>query len=268
MKAELLIELESQPGKEEELQEFVRQIQQLNHEMTNEFDVEFGSCFLNQDDGKFTKRLASLIAAIGLSSGLVGITTLNVHAGGEQSTLKYTSIPQEEKQLIGKKTLSDQELSRKLFNAVNQNRSDEIEGLIMSGANVNYAASDNRVTPLILASQNGNTDIVRILLNHNANVNATKKTGTTALMWAAINNHGEVLDLLLDYGAKVDQADIDGNTALIFAAHKGHTEIVKNLLFRGSNPDHKGFKGKTAVQVASDANHIETIEAISTFLQR
>ena len=55
--------------------------------------------------------------------------------------------------------------------------------------------------------------------------------GITALMMASANGHTEVVKLLLDNGADVNVKNTDdGVTALFMASANGHTEIVKLLL--------------------------------------
>lgn len=51
-------------------------------------------------------------------------------------------------------------------------------------------------TPLTLASAKGRSDIVRLLLNAKADVNAADDNGKTALMLALENNHAEVAEFL------------------------------------------------------------------------
>lgn len=51
------------------------------------------------------------------------------------------------------------------------------------------------------AAQEGHLDLVKYLLENNANVHATTQTGDTALTYACENGHTDVADLLLQFGA-------------------------------------------------------------------
>ena len=53
----------------------------------------------------------------------------------------------------------------------------------------------------MMASQNGHLDVVRVLLDKGAEVNAKRIDGTTALMVASQNGHREVVRELLEKGA-------------------------------------------------------------------
>ncbi|MDR2046259.1 MAG: ankyrin repeat domain-containing protein [Rickettsiales bacterium] len=50
----------------------------------------------------------------------------------------------------------------------------------------------------------GNVDIAKVLLKHNADVNAKNNEGKTALYYAAKYNHQELVELLLAHGASHD----------------------------------------------------------------
>jgi uncharacterized protein len=92
------------------------------------------------------------------------------------------------------------------------------------------AADEDRRTSLSWAAENGHTEIVQILLNANANIEAASSFwGQTALSLAAENGHTEVVQLLLNAKANIEAADKDRRTSLSWAAENGHAEIVKLL---------------------------------------
>ncbi|WDK21587.1 hypothetical protein CGRA01v4_12877 [Colletotrichum graminicola] len=96
----------------------------------------------------------------------------------------------------------------------------------------------------------GLTATVRILLSDRPNVNATSDVRyCTALQAASIGGHREIVQLLLDAGANVDAIGGECNTALQAASIGGHREIVQLLLNAGANVSAK--LGSTALQAAS-----------------
>lgn len=95
---------------------------------------------------------------------------------------------------------------------------------------------DVDMTALCLASQRGNDDAVRELLDlPNISVNAVGMGGMSPLMWAAGGGHEGVAGMLLDH-PKIDVKAVDkeGMTALGWASYYGHVGAAKRLL---SHPD-------------------------------
>jgi ankyrin repeat protein len=80
-----------------------------------------------------------------------------------------------------------------------------------------------------VAASYDKTDIVKLLLNRGANIEAKGYRGKTALMEAALNGHAATVSLLLHRGAKINAIDNERNTALMWAARNGHQDIVQML---------------------------------------
>lgn len=85
-------------------------------------------------------------------------------------------------------------------------------------------------TPLMFAATGDNAAACEALLAAGADVNATDTgEGFTALMHAAAEGQLEVVKVLLQHNADRSRRDIDGDTAQSFAEKNGHTEVVKML---------------------------------------
>lgn len=94
------------------------------------------------------------------------------------------------------------------------------------------AESESR-TALHEAADNGDEDIVRLLLEHHANVNAPGcEWSDSPLYVAAKTGHEAIARLLLDYGANVNASEC---CPLDVAASGGYEAIVRLLLDRGAN---------------------------------
>src|SRR4029077_15435678 len=84
---------------------------------------------------------------------------------------------------------------------------------------------------LIYAANNGNKEIVQLLLHAKANSDIKNNYGNTALIKAASWRHEEIVQLLLDANAEIDIKNNDNKSALDIAHAKGFhdiAEIIKN----------------------------------------
>lgn len=103
--------------------------------------------------------------------------------------------------------------------------------LELSPALARYSTFGGLNSPLHFAAAKGHLDIVTLLLEKSADVNARNYCGQTALMHACRHGHWEVVQMLLLFRCNVTRADyLSGRTALHFAAHDGLVRCVRLLL--------------------------------------
>jgi hypothetical protein len=112
-----------------------------------------------------------------------------------------------------------------------------------------------RNTPLIDAADNGNVEVVQVLLESGANLEGANEIQRTALHKSASKGHLEVCRLLLASGAKVDPLDWWKETPLHYAARNGHLTVLKLLVGMGADVTMKNEEGQTAGDIARKAGH-------------
>ena len=139
-------------------------------------------------------------------------------------------------------------------------RLDVVKLLIERNADVESRTSTGS-TPLRVAAYEGHIDIVRCLVERGADVNARNAYESTPLMATCYYGHFSVVTYLIDKGGIIDQQFKDGSTALHYAVQWGHFEIVSELLALRARqlPNNQGL---TPLLYASNQGSIEMVEHI------
>ncbi|XP_071123783.1 uncharacterized protein [Mytilus edulis] len=128
--------------------------------------------------------------------------------------------------------------------------------LIYSGARVNCNASHKKCSPLIAAVMGNFFYIVDIILkNRDVDVNIADNKKVTPLMVACNIGNYEVVYSLVMKGAKLDVIDKCGQTALMFASRHGYSDIVEFLCEQNANIYLKSRKKRTALMFACKGGH-------------
>ena len=88
-------------------------------------------------------------------------------------------------------------------------------------------------TPLHYACKKGARDIVRLLIDNQADVNLASNTSVTPLYFAATAGNQEIIQCLLDAGADINATDKEGKSVLIYSVLAKKVEAAKYLLAKG-----------------------------------
>lgn len=118
-----------------------------------------------------------------------------------------------------------------LYRQKSNNKADTVQLLIRNGADVT-AREDTYSTPLHLASAKGCAETVDLLIRCQADVNALNGNQSTPLHLAASSHlalEGTIVRLLLQHGANIDAKDSEGHTPFEIASSEGNWWIAKVL---------------------------------------
>ncbi|RJE24666.1 Ankyrin repeat protein [Aspergillus sclerotialis] len=125
---------------------------------------------------------------------------------------------------------------------------------LMEAYDVNLRDDQGR-TPLSYAAERGQEDTVKLLLDHDAQLDSEDRYCRTPLSSAAYTGRESIVKLLLEYGARLDSKDENGWTPLSLAVTRGHESIVKLLLEYGARPDSKVNHEWTPLSFAATNGH-------------
>ncbi len=126
--------------------------------------------------------------------------------------------------------------------------------LIDNGASVNALDQDGAI-PLHLAAYHGRTEALKVLIEHGAQVNAKDNEQYTALHCAADEGQVEAMEILISNGADLDVVDEEYMTPLLTVSEQGLDKSAKILLSHGANFRARGKKQMTSLHLAARGGH-------------
>jgi ankyrin repeat protein len=123
------------------------------------------------------------------------------------------------------------------------------------------------MTELMTAAYAGDLEQVKQLLAAGADVNATDETGWTALMKACYNaeqkrGFADVVQVLIDAGANIEAPIGYGVRPLMLAAGYGETAVVDALLKAGADVLAKNEGGFTALMMVKQKFYVDVINLL------
>jgi Carboxypeptidase regulatory-like domain/Ankyrin repeats (3 copies)/Ankyrin repeats (many copies) len=151
----------------------------------------------------------------------------------------------------------------RMISAVLRDDIDEVKTRLANGEGPNVKDKGyGGNTPLHAAIENGNVEMVQVLLNAGAKINARNYEKQTPLMMLDEDATPELVNLLLRYRAKITAVDKEGNTPLMHVAAYGNEEVLQALVTAGSNVNAINKKGKTALMFAAENNEFENVKIL------
>lgn len=137
----------------------------------------------------------------------------------------------------------------------------------LTGVNVN-ASTPQGETPLMIAALRGHTEVARVLIAQGADVN---KTGWTPLHYAATHAGPaarEMVALLLEQHAYIDAESPNGTTPLMMAAQYGEPDVLRLLLEEGADPMLRNQQKLSALDFAMRGSRPTSAEIIQAHVKR
>ena len=105
--------------------------------------------------------------------------------------------------------------------------------------------TDGGITPLMFATWEGHLDVVKLLINESAPLEAVDLNGMTALIHACSAGSAKVAKFLCEHGANLEAMDNNGLTPVKVSALNGHLDVLKVLVGQGARLESVDREGLT-----------------------
>jgi len=138
-----------------------------------------------------------------------------------------------------------------LLKAVTEDYVDIVRILVDAKANVDACTNVRKCALEIAALYCNSTDVVNILIDAKAHVDARNQKNQTALMAAAILGKSGIVQALLSANADVNAKTMDNDTALLYAALSGDVNTTSLLLSAKATVDAETNDNTTALMRAA-----------------
>jgi ankyrin repeat protein len=143
--------------------------------------------------------------------------------------------------------------SRELMSLVKENKVSAVEKILRQIGKAVLSESDEQgFTPLLWASREGFTDLVKLLVEKGADPNQNDQwMGANSGHKAAYWGRTDVMKILVGHGLELNaRGAYNGYTPLHDAVSGGHFDTAKVLIEAGADTTIKGHDGKTAFDIA------------------
>lgn len=155
------------------------------------------------------------------------------------------------------------------------------ENCFRDGVDVNDHKQANwtSLTPLTCAAESGHIKIVKLIIEHGAEVDAVKDKGNTALTLASSLSYTTIVNVLLKHNADITIPDTHGLSPLKYVARWDRFEIaqlllkyINHILDQSDNPEisHEWdlyiLDALNEITINQIFDHIETINAFRLIL--
>ncbi len=198
------------------------------------------------------ESLETAIKHMKLKASVLGESVLGLSKDADVLTTKYVMLE-----------------NTKLYKAVLDGNVVDTKRLIKRfKKDIDLCTTKDGVNLLHLAVNNGDFDIVQILLKNGANANTKCSSEMLAIHAASAYGYADVVKLLYQFGADVDSQLNDGYTPLHMAVEFSKPESVKALLDIGAKVNIRTFNSrKTPFDNAIDMGNEAVIDLLSNVCQ-
>jgi uncharacterized protein len=120
-------------------------------------------------------------------------------------------------------------VAQSLHQAAAQGNAQAVHALLAQGVNLE-ARNPAGATALLVATHHNHVDVARVLMEAGADVNAQDLIQDSPYLYAGARGFNGILKMTLEHRADLKSTNRFGGTALIPAAERGHVQTVQMLI--------------------------------------
>jgi ankyrin repeat protein len=140
---------------------------------------------------------------------------------------------------------------------------DGVRHFLEVGASIDAREEEHDQAAIILAAEFGDAEIVELLINRGAKIDARDGEGRTALFFAEVGS--KVFASLVAAGADINAKDYEGNSILMRSVSRSPSVAeVEELLRLGIEPDVRNKAGESALDLAVSLGLVNVIERLKS----
>lgn len=222
---------------------------------------------LQKGHGEWAEAMAPTLGKIGRITQIYHDNDLKVDICGTSWTYNpaaVTKVASSDGTYIGNSTSTREGLRDLLKRLYESQSGDSVEELVRAAANGDVTrckdvlkrpdANVNGMfashTALQAASQNGHLEVIKVMLEHGADIELEDKDGDRAVHHASFGDEPGVIELLASLSVDLNARNKRRQTPLHIAVNKGHIGVVKTLLDHGCHPSLQDSEGDTPLHDA------------------
>ena len=155
------------------------------------------------------------------------------------------------------KQMTQEQRDALLMTAVKENNYEEVQEALRMNANA--SCEENGWNPILWAACNGNEDIVRLLIKHQAHLKYKEQE---------VNEQEKDLDddeEVDNFKPVPDPAKTGRHTPMHWASYKGHIKVVWLLMKEKMNPYLMDIYGNNCIHQAAAASQIDVLKCFMSF---
>lgn len=173
---------------------------------------------------------------------------------------------------------ASRELIRRILDAATKGKRPVVEKLLAQGLHPDASEELDaglRVTALMVATQYGQIDVMKVLIGAGANIHLVAE-GQSVLQRALVplfmtpEHQRAAIRLLVGAGIELNECDAEGRTPLLYAIAEGEKNVVavKELLAQGARLNVADASGRSPLELAREGKDSEMIQLIQSHQAR